>query len=1065
MVNKKIFYCDELNKDIALKLSIEAMKFFHRHKTYYELYCIDIKKGEKKLLKKLIRRIYETFIEDEEDNKSNDDTNEEDKNDNKQKNCFILIYNCNILDLFDIDIYSVLKCNSSFIIVYDNKKLFNAKKIGTQKKEIKEKEFNLNYFFNIFGSENIELLDEKFINSNNIKDENGNNLNLKNLKSYLINKKLEVFKNGNLYQYIKNLNIFNKKEFSSILEEEEIKLIFCKILKIVENIHNKKLYNLNLELSNIMLDEKYNPILINFGSAKKCGEKLNYSDIIINEYSPPELYSQHLKYDEFKIDMYNLGIILFMLYFGIAPFAIPLNKNDLYYNIQNNNNLLFWDKIENKNNLKVNEDFKYLFSKLVSDNPNDRYSIEDIYNSKWMKEMTELFNTKPKKLYDIETQVYNKFEKIKMIKKRMNKKVYLIKENNFKLDKCIFKFENRPQKSNLNDEYNNIIQINLFIDPNDLMNELCKFLISKNPEISNIIQNKDKFEIIISENNDNKSDENNKLNIKYSIRLYQNINNYYNYFLKINYINGNISSFYSRQELLREHINFLSKNKNIIKIIYKKNESNQNKEINIFGENFVLKNKNRCKIIYNNKEYELQSKFKIKNGEQLIIHLIMNNNLIHMTEMFFECKDLISLPDIYLIDSTKVTDMAALFYGCESLESLPDISKWNISNVIEMSCLFCNCSSLKSLPDISKWNTKNVKNMNSLFNNCSSLISLPDISKWDISNVISMNSAFSECSSLESLPDISKWNIKNVYVMNSLFSGCSKLKSLPDISKWNTSNVKDISKLFSKCISLTYLPDLSTWNTNNIVKLNSLFFQCSSLKYLPDISKWNTINVIDMSYLFYKCSSLLSLPNLSKWNTSKVKSISLIFSECSSLESLPDISNWRTDNLKDMSFAFSSCKSLISLPDISKWNTSNVRDMTSLFSECISLKFLPDISIWNISNVRQMNKIFNHCMSITSLPDISKWNTSNVINMSSLFYNCSSLISLPDIFKWDINKGKNKRFVFNGCTSLISLPDISKWNNFKSIYIDEMFDECVSILKFPDNCILRSNRRKANIIS
>ena len=310
LVNKKIFYCDELNKDIALKLSIEAMKFFHRHKTYYELYCIDIKKGEKKLLKKLIRRIYETFIEDEEDNKSNDDINEEDKNDNKQKNCFILIYNCNILDLFDIDIYSILKCNSSFIIIYNSKKLFNAKKIGTQKKEIKEKEFNLNYFFNIYGSENIELLDEKFINSNNIKDENGNNLNLKNLKSYLINKKLEVFKNGNLYQYIKNLNIFNKKEFSSILEEEEIKLIFYKILKIVENIHNKKLYNLNLELSNIMLDEKYNPILINFGSAKKCGEKLNYSDIIINEYSPPELYSQHLKYDEFKIDMYNLGIIL-----------------------------------------------------------------------------------------------------------------------------------------------------------------------------------------------------------------------------------------------------------------------------------------------------------------------------------------------------------------------------------------------------------------------------------------------------------------------------------------------------------------------------------------------------------------------------------------------------------------------------------------------------------------------------------------------------------------------------------------------------------------------------------
>ena len=81
------------------------MKFYHRHKTYYELYCIDIKNGDKKYLKSKKRKIYKTFIEDEDDNIRNDEANEYDESNNQHKNCFIIIYNCNINDLFDIDIF------------------------------------------------------------------------------------------------------------------------------------------------------------------------------------------------------------------------------------------------------------------------------------------------------------------------------------------------------------------------------------------------------------------------------------------------------------------------------------------------------------------------------------------------------------------------------------------------------------------------------------------------------------------------------------------------------------------------------------------------------------------------------------------------------------------------------------------------------------------------------------------------------------------------------------------------------------------------------------------------
>ena len=52
--------------------------------------------------------------------------------------------------------------------------------------------------------------------------------------------------------------------------------------------------------------------------------------------------------------------------------------------------------------------------------------------------------------------------------------------------------------------------------------------------------------------------------------------------------------------------------------------------------------------------------------------------------------------------------MNAVFYNCKSLISLPDISKWDTSNVTILSSIFANCESLKNMPDISKWNTKNI---------------------------------------------------------------------------------------------------------------------------------------------------------------------------------------------------------------------------------------------------------------------------------------------------------------------------------------------------------------------
>lgn len=112
--------------------------------------------------------------------------------------------------------------------------------------------------------------------TNKFKDEIDKN----KVNSDLLNYKLEINKNGNLYNYIKY-----EKPF-----QEEAKIIFYKRLKCVEELHINKYSHMNLELGKIMLDANYNPVILNLCTAREIAET-NLKDYngIINEYSPPEL--------------------------------------------------------------------------------------------------------------------------------------------------------------------------------------------------------------------------------------------------------------------------------------------------------------------------------------------------------------------------------------------------------------------------------------------------------------------------------------------------------------------------------------------------------------------------------------------------------------------------------------------------------------------------------------------------------------------------------------------------------------------------------------------------------
>ena len=212
---------------------------------------------------------------------------------------------------------------------------------------------------------------------------------------------------------------------------------------------------------------------------------------------------------------------------------------------------------------------------------------------------------------------------------------------------------------------------------------------------------------------------------------------------------------------------------------YKASNDNQ---IRLFGSDFVYKNKDKCKIIYNEKEYDLMEYFKFDNNynhnDSIKIQLRINNNITDISNMFYFCRELLSISDLS-VDNFNITDINKSFDGnnfnnssekadnsneidisetfyndnltLSSIQKNTNSSVYNeineliylkeniFTNVTDMSYMFYGCSSLISLPDISKWDTKNVTNMSDMFNGCSSLISLPDISKWDTKNVTNMS--------------------------------------------------------------------------------------------------------------------------------------------------------------------------------------------------------------------------------------------------------------------------------------------------------------------------------------
>ena len=173
------------------------------------------------------------------------------------------------------------------------------------------------------------------------------------------------------------------------------KFIFYDILKGFQAIHNKEICHRDIKAENILLSsDKYIIKICDLGFSADSTE-LQTDYFGTKQYMAPEVIANKNEYNGIKADIFSLGVLLFFLRTSKLAFenAKISNKNipKTPYDYIKEKSDAFWKICGIDANIYgLTKEFKDLFLKMVSYDPKERPSIEDIINGEWMKEIKDL---------------------------------------------------------------------------------------------------------------------------------------------------------------------------------------------------------------------------------------------------------------------------------------------------------------------------------------------------------------------------------------------------------------------------------------------------------------------------------------------------------------------------------------------------------------------------------------------------------------------------------------------------------------------------------------------------